>query len=65
MVNHPLDDDGFVEKAINELTEITNKWNLVIESDNDGNVCLVYRCKVWNLEERYVFKYDCQNRKYV
>jgi len=65
MTGHPLDDDGFVDHALNELSAITNKWNLVIESDTQGNTYLVFRNKAWKTEEKYKFVYNHENRRYV
>ena len=65
ILTHPLDDDGFVNNAIDELTKITNKWNLVIESDSQGNTYLVFRDEIWSCEEKYKIKYDHEKRKYI
>lgn len=64
-LSHPLDDDGFVSHFIDELTILSNKRNLVIESNDQGRTYLVFRDKDWGIEERYEFEYNHQLQKYI
>lgn len=65
VMTHPLDDDGFVEHFIDDLSKLTKKWHLIIEVNNCGEICAVFRDQAWGIEEKYKFEYDHEQQKYI
>lgn len=63
---HPLDDDGFIDNFLKELTELSNKYGVIIETELGDKLFLDVKVNEDNyIVGEYTFEYDYKHKKYV